>query len=178
MQHSLENFLFSCSVSGYIGPDLHDWSVKKDCSQRRLLRTLPRHPAKLHESHSCCQHQLRGLRVHEDWPRNFQMMLRVREYKVLRNTWHQIHRAWLPPASTGDQWGENCVPLLVVCQEEKLLPVVMSMLLVWIYTLPQPSLIWSENWTLQERKYNLNKLTSSHYHLKPREMVAGWDIML
>lgn len=83
MRHSFKNLHSSCSVSGCIGPDFHDWSVEKDCSQRWLLWTLPRHPAKLHESHSCRQHQLRGLRVHEDWPRNFQMMLRVRKKCLL-----------------------------------------------------------------------------------------------
>lgn len=69
--------LFLYSISGCIRPDLYDWSNEKNCSQRWLFWTLPGHLAKLHESHSCRQHQLRGLRVHEERLGNLQMMLEV-----------------------------------------------------------------------------------------------------
>jgi len=77
------NFLFLSSVSGRIGPALHEQSDEEDCSQRRLFRTLPGHPAKLHEGHSCCQHQLCGLRIHEDRLRDFLMMLQANEKEQL-----------------------------------------------------------------------------------------------
>lgn len=83
MQHCLPNLLCLCSVAGCIRPDLHDYSDEKDCSQRWLFWTLPGHHAKLHESHSCCQHQLRGLRVHEDWLRNLLMLLEVNAKRTL-----------------------------------------------------------------------------------------------
>lgn len=69
--------LFLYSISGCVRPDLYDWSDEKNCSQRWLFWTLPGHLAKLHESHSCRQHQLRGLRVHEERLGNLQMMLEV-----------------------------------------------------------------------------------------------------
>lgn len=73
--------VFPYSISGCVRPDLYDWSVEKNCSQRRLFWTLPGHPAKLHESYSCCQHQLRGLRVHEKRLGNLQMMLEAETEK-------------------------------------------------------------------------------------------------
>lgn len=73
--------VFLYSISGCVRPDLYDWSVEKNCSQRWLFWTLPRHPAKLHESYSRCQHQLRGLRVHEKRLGNLQMMLEVKKEK-------------------------------------------------------------------------------------------------
>ena len=79
---SSPSFFSLSSYSGCVRPALHVQPDEEDHSQRWIFRTLPRHPAKLHESHSCCQHQLRGLRVHEDGLRNLLMLLQVTERRA------------------------------------------------------------------------------------------------
>lgn len=69
--------VFLYSITGCVRPDLNERSNEKNRSQRRLFWTLPRHPAELHESYSCCQHQLCGLRVHEKRLGNLLMMTEV-----------------------------------------------------------------------------------------------------
>lgn len=87
------------SLSGRLRSDLHDRPDKKDCSQRWLSGTLPGHPSKLHEGHSRCQHQLRGLRVHEERFRNFQMTWKKHfsdgdvNRKLLRKATTSVHRS-------------------------------------------------------------------------------------
>lgn len=120
MQQRLLVLLFLHSISGCVGPDLHVQSDEKNFSQRWLFWTLPGHLAKLHESHSCCQHQLRGLRVHEDWPRNLQMMLELGGEKK-KPMWLEekkpeidnVHTECVPHQQ--GQWVDQCIYSTVGC---------------------------------------------------------------
>lgn len=64
---------FFSSVRGGLRAGLHDQTDKEDSGEGWLLWPVPWHFAQFHESDSCCQHQLCGVRVHEDWARHFKV---------------------------------------------------------------------------------------------------------
>lgn len=64
---------FCLSIHRGLGAGEHDQAGEENRGEGRHVRPIPRNPAQLHESHPCCQHQLRGVRVHEIRPRHFQV---------------------------------------------------------------------------------------------------------
>lgn len=58
------------SFSGGRPADDHDRAVQADRSDRGAAGTLPGSGPQLHEGHTVCEHQLRGLRVPEDCTRS------------------------------------------------------------------------------------------------------------
>lgn len=54
---------FRLSFHRGLGANADGSHGEEDPGERRLLWTLPWHPAQLHEGHTGCEHQLRGVRV-------------------------------------------------------------------------------------------------------------------